>query len=183
MSGRPAVLLDRDGTILVEKEYLSDPDQAELIEGAGAALRKLRDAGYAVVVVTNQSGIARGLYGESDFLAVEQRMRKLLRAEGADVDRTYHCPHHPDYTGPCDCRKPGTRLFHDAIAELGLDGARSFLVGDRLRDIAPARLFGATPILVRTGYGREEEAHAPDGLEVVDDLAAAADRILQATAP
>ena len=114
----------------------------------------------------------------AEFEAVQRRLDALLRAHGVTLARTYYCPHHPRFTGECDCRKPGTALFRQAIEELGLDAARSWYVGDRLRDVAPAGLLGGSPILVRTGYGREEEADAPAGLAVVDDLAAAADRIV-----
>lgn len=177
---RPAVFLDRDGTVLVEKPYLSEPAETELIPGAGDAIARLGEAGYAIVLVTNQSGIARGLYGEREFQAVQRRMEKLLRAHGARIDRSYHCPHHPRFTGACDCRKPATGLFTRAIGELGLDPESSYFVGDRLRDVAAAKLMGGTPVLVRTGYGREEARDAPDGLLIVDDLAAAADAILAA---
>lgn len=177
-NGRPAVFLDRDGTVLVEKDYLSDPDQAELIPGAADALARLAEAGYALVLVTNQSGIARGLFTEREFQAVQSRLEALLRAHGVTLARTYYCPHHPRFTGPCDCRKPAPALFRRAIDELGLDAHASYFVGDRLRDVAAARLLGGTPILVRTGHGAEEEADAPESLVVVDDLAAAAERIV-----
>lgn len=179
MSGaRPAAFLDRDGTILVETNYLADPASAELIPGAAAALRRLQDAGFALVVVTNQSGIARGLYGERDYRLVDEHMRGLLRARGVEIDASYHCPHHPDYTGACDCRKPAPGLFLRAIRDLDLDAGRSWLIGDRLRDLEPAATLGARAILVRTGYGREEEGSTPEGLVVVEDLAAAADHLL-----
>ena len=175
---RPAIFLDRDGTILVEKEYLADPADAELIPAAAEGLRRLRDAGFALVVITNQSGIARGLYGEEEYRAVDARMRELLEAQGAAIDAAYHCPHHPDFSGPCDCRKPAPGMFERAIRELGLDPARSWLVGDRLRDLAAAPALGARAALVRTGYGRGEEAEAPADAIVEDDLAAVARAIL-----
>lgn len=176
--GRPAVFLDRDGTIVIERHYLSDPERAELVPGAARAMARLRDAGFALIVVTNQSGIARGLYGEEEFRAVQARIDELLEAQDVRVEGVYHCPHHPDLTGPCACRKPGLALFERAAAEHGLDLARSWFVGDRLKDVEPARALGGRGILVRTGYGREQEADAGD-FWVVDDLDAAAARILQ----
>lgn len=176
-SGRPVVFLDRDGTIVVESHYLRDPDRAELVPGAAEALRALRDAGFALVVITNQSGIARGLYAEADFQAVQRRIDALLAERGAAVDAVYHCPHHPDFTGPCTCRKPGTGLFERAREEHGLDLSGAWYVGDRLKDLQPARILGGSGILVRTGYGREQEAEAGD-FDVVDDLGAAARLIL-----
>jgi len=182
MTGRrPAVFLDRDGTILVEKDYLADPDEVELLPAAADAMRRLQDAGYALVVVSNQSGIARGLYGEAEYRAVDRRMRELLLGRGVHIAASYHCPHHPDFTGPCDCRKPAAGMFVRAVRELGLDAARSWLVGDRLRDLEPGTTLGARGLLVRTGYGQSEaRAAAEAGFEVVPDLAAAAGRIERA---
>jgi D-glycero-D-manno-heptose 1,7-bisphosphate phosphatase len=173
------VFLDRDGTLVVERYYLADPDQVELVPGAAAALRALAAAGYALVVVTNQSGIARGLYGEAEFRAVQRRIEELLRREGIELDGVYHCPHHPDYTGPCECRKPAPGLYRRAARELGLDLCRSVCVGDRLKDVLPARELGCrAAILVRTGYGEEEARRAPEWVRVERDLAAAAEAIL-----
>jgi D-glycero-D-manno-heptose 1,7-bisphosphate phosphatase len=175
---RRAAFIDRDGTLIVERDYLADPDGVEFVPGAVEALRRLRDAGFAIVVVTNQSGIARGLYTEDDFRAVQRRIEELLRAQDVVVDRTYWCPHHPDFTGPCDCRKPGTGMHRRAAAELGLALSRSAFVGDRLKDVLPAGELGGTGILVRTGYGEEEAAGAPGWVTVVDDLAAASELLL-----
>lgn len=175
---RPTIFADRDGTLIVERNYLADPDAVELIPGAAPALQRLATAGYALVVITNQSGIARGLFAESDFQAVEERLARLLRAEGVRLDATYHCPHHPDFTGPCDCRKPALGLYHRAARDLDLDLARSVCIGDRLQDLEPARRFGGRALLVRTGYGDREAARAWPGLEIVPDFAAAAARIL-----
>ncbi|HEY8468342.1 MAG TPA: HAD family hydrolase [Longimicrobiales bacterium] len=177
-AGRPAVFLDRDGTLVVERYYLADPARVELVEGAAAALRELAAAGYALVVVTNQSGIARGLYGEAEFRAVQRRIEELLRREGVELDGVYHCPHHPDYTGPCECRKPAPGLYRQAARELGLDLSRSVCIGDRLKDVLPARELGCAAILVRTGYGEEEARGAPEWVRVERDLAAAARAIL-----
>lgn len=179
---RPAVLLDRDGTILVEKNYLADPADAELIPGAAEALRRLADAGFALVVVSNQSGIARGLYGEAEYRAVDARMRELLRQHGVEIEASYHCPHHPDFTGPCDCRKPAPGMFERAIRELGLAREGSWLVGDRLRDVEAATALGARGILVRTGHGAAEDVAGSQGVIVAADLPGAAEAILDASA-
>ena len=176
---RRGVFLDRDGTILVEKNYLADPDQVELIPGAIEGLRQLAEEDRLLVVVTNQSGIARGMYGEAEYRAVDARMRDLLEREGVTIAASYHCPHHPEFSGPCRCRKPGTELFERAIRELGIDAAGSWLVGDRLRDVEPAAKLGARGVLVQTGYGEEEAALAPEGTAVAYDLNGAAALILE----
>ncbi|HSL71045.1 MAG TPA: HAD-IIIA family hydrolase, partial [Longimicrobiales bacterium] len=148
--------------------------RVELIPNTAGALRRLRDAGFALVIVTNQSGIARGLYREEDFRAVQSRLEAVLRDQDVWFDGVYFCPHHPDYTGPCDCRKPGPGLYLRAAFELGLDLRRSAYVGDRVKDVEPAGRFGGLGILVQTGYGSTEAARAPAGVVVVRDLAAAA---------
>lgn len=174
----PAIFLDRDGTVIQEKSYLADPGGVVLIPGAARAMRRLRDAGYAIVVVTNQSGIARGLYSRDDYHAVAARLEEMLAAEGVIADETHFCPHHPDETGPCDCRKPGTGMHRRAGESLGIDFHGSYFVGDKITDVLPALELGGRGILVRTGYGAEHEPDAPDGVWVADDLLAAADRIL-----
>lgn len=176
MSGtlRPAAFVDRDGTIMVEREYLADPAGVALVEGAVDALERLRRAGFAIVVVTNQSGIARGLYTEDDYSRVAARLQAVLEEAGVPPDGTYYCPHHPEHTGPCDCRKPGTGMYERAARELHLDLAASWYVGDKVTDVLPASVLGGHGVLVRTGYGREQEAHAPDEVSVVEDLGAAA---------
>jgi D-glycero-D-manno-heptose 1,7-bisphosphate phosphatase len=175
---RPAVFLDRDGTIVLERNYLADPDRVELVPGGAAAMRRLHDAGFALVIVTNQSGIARGLYKEADYLRVQERLTSLLAGDGVELAGVYHCPHHPDFTGPCDCRKPAPGLFLRASADLDIDLTRSFFVGDRIKDIQPALIWGARGILVGTGYGKEEQARAGQDYAIVEDLNAAADLIL-----
>ncbi len=170
-AGRPAAFLDRDGTLIVEKEYLADPAGVELIPRAAEALRTLAAAGYRLVVVTNQSGIARGYYTEADFLAVQRRVEERFAEAGVRFNGVYFCPHHPEITGPCDCRKPGLGMYRRAARELGLDPARSIYVGDRVTDVIPARELGGLGFLVRTGYGELHAAQAPPGVLVVDDLA------------
>jgi D-glycero-D-manno-heptose 1,7-bisphosphate phosphatase len=175
---RAAVFLDRDGTVVEERDYLADPAEVRLLPGAAAAIRRLGAAGYAVVLVTNQSGIARGLYRLEDYAAVQARVERLLAEAGAPVDATYYCPHHPDFTGPCDCRKPGPGMYLAAARDLSLAPDLSWFVGDKVTDVQPAFRLGGRGILVRTGYGREAEGDAPAGVAVVDDLGAAAELIL-----
>ncbi|MEJ2204712.1 MAG: HAD family hydrolase [Gemmatimonadota bacterium] len=177
---RPAVFFDRDGTLIQEREYLADPGDVALVPGVAAALRALRESGYVLVVVTNQSGIARGLYTEEDYRRVAHRLDELLEDAGASVDATYYCVHHPDFTGPCACRKPGTGMHRQAERDLGLDLAGSWYVGDKITDLLPAKELGGRAILVRTGYGREEEGRVPDGVAVRDALGDAAETILEA---
>ena len=148
MSGTPAAFVDRDGTIMRDASYIADPELVELLPGAAAAIRRLNERGVPVVVVTNQSGIARGWLSEEDYSAVQQRLADLLRVHGASLSATYMCPHHPDLTGPCECRKPGLLLYRQAAMDLGLDPARSVFIGDRLRDVAPAAALGGTGILL-----------------------------------
>ena len=176
---RRAVFLDRDGTLIREREYLADPEGVALLPGVVEALRLFRKAGLALVVVTNQSGIARGLYTLEDYEAVARRLDEKLREEGVMLDATYFCPHHPDFTGPCDCRKPALGMYLRAAAELDLDLPRSFFVGDRQKDLTPAVSLGGSGFLVRTGYGREEEGGLAPGHRVADSLLEAARLILE----
>jgi D-glycero-D-manno-heptose 1,7-bisphosphate phosphatase len=169
---RPAAFLDRDGTIIVDRHYPSDPAEVELLAGAAAGLRALKAAGYLLVVITNQSGIARGYYDVEAFRRVQQRAEELLEAEGVRLDGVWYCPHHPDFSGPCDCRKPGLRLFREAAETLAIDFGRSVFIGDRPHDIEPARQLGGRPILI--GIRTENEGVVPAGVEVVADLPAAA---------
>ena len=149
MSGlRRAAFLDRDGTIVEDVHYLSRPEQLALLPGAVDALRRLDDAGVPIVVVTNQSGIARGLLTADDYAAVERRLDAMLADVGIRLAATYHCPHHPEFGGPCDCRKPGLLLYERAAVEHALDAARSLYAGDRWRDVEPALRLGGTGVLV-----------------------------------
>ncbi|GMR14136.1 MAG: D-glycero-beta-D-manno-heptose 1,7-bisphosphate 7-phosphatase [Gemmatimonadota bacterium] len=177
---RPAVFVDRDGTLIEEKDYLADPDGVEMLPGVVEAIRALKEGGFRVVVVTNQSGIARGLYTLEDYEAVAARVNEVLREHGATVDGTYFCPHHPDVTGDCDCRKPGTGMYRAAAEELDLDLAHSYYVGDKVTDVLAGIALGGIPILVRTGYGAEHAAAVPRDTRIVQDLSAAAHLILSA---
>ncbi len=145
---RPALFCDRDGTLIRDAHYLRDPALVELLPGATDLLRAFAGAGYALIVVTNQSGIARGFLSESDYQAVRARLDALLAAQGLRLDASMHCPHEPGISGPCECRKPGTLLHRQAASQLELDVTRSVFVGDRWRDVAPARALGGRGILV-----------------------------------
>jgi len=148
MTARRAAFLDRDGTLIEDAHYLSDASAVRLLAGVVDPVRRLNDAGVAVVVVTNQSGIAQGLLTESQYQATRARLDELMARGNARIDATYHCPHHPDVTGPCDCRKPGTGLHRRAATDLGLDLSRSLYVGDRYRDLVPGIELGGFPRLV-----------------------------------
>ena len=179
---KPAAFIDRDGTVIVERCYLADPAGVELLPGAAAALRRLHDAGYALVLVTNQSGLARGLFSVAELLAVQDRLAVLLRAQGVVLDGVYYCPHHPDFGPACDCRKPATGMFRRAAADLRLDLRTSACIGDRINDVEPAAAFGGRGLLVLTGYGTEQAPGAAAWIEVVRDLAEAADRLIPSDA-
>lgn len=180
---QPAVFVDRDGTIIAEKSYLADPDGVELVPGSADAMRRLRESGYVIVVVTNQSGIARGLYDEDDYQAVAARVDEVLAERDAAPHATYYCPHHPDVTGPCDCRKPDIGMHRRAARDLDLDLSASYYVGDKVSDVVPGVTVGGQGILVRTGYGVEQEASVPEGTWVVENLDGAARRILAVKGP
>ena len=171
---RPAAFLDRDGTIIAERNYIRDPNDVLVLDSAAAGLRALRDAGYLLVLVTNQSGIARGLVTPAQYDAVHARVIELLRIEGIELDGVYYCPHHPDYTGPCPCRKPATGMYQQAARELDIDLSRSVFIGDKQTDVEPAHSLGGTGILVRTGHGATQLSALPADVAVAEDLAAAA---------
>ena len=177
---RGAVFLDRDGTIIRDANYISKPEQVELLPGAALAIRRLNDAQVPVVVVTNQSGIARGMFAESDYQLVRDRVTLLLSREGARVDATYMCPHHPDFTGPCECRKPGSLLFRQAAEELDVHPPSSWFIGDRLRDVLPAQELGGRGALVPSRDTPPEEVARARAEHAVDaSLDAAVSRVLE----
>jgi D-glycero-D-manno-heptose 1,7-bisphosphate phosphatase len=158
---RRAVFLDRDGVICREEGYLSDPVQMRLLPGAADAICLFNQNSLAAVVVTNQSGVARGFFSEETVVAVNRAMKERLGEQGARLDAVYYCPHHPEgavekYRKACDCRKPATGLLQQAAHEFALDLKRSYLVGDKLSDMDCAGRAGATGILVLTGYGAAE---------------------------
>jgi D-glycero-D-manno-heptose 1,7-bisphosphate phosphatase len=179
-----AVFLDRDGTLVVERGYITEPDQIALIPGTADAIVRLRAAGWKVIVVTNQACIAKGMISEEELTAIHFRMAAMLGAEGAQLDGIYFCPHHPDgsveeYARDCDCRKPLPGLLEQAAGEHGLDLAASVMVGDTLRDLEAGRAVGARSVLVLTGKGSPASAEAHGADHVAADLAAAVDWILR----
>jgi D-glycero-D-manno-heptose 1,7-bisphosphate phosphatase len=156
-----AVFLDRDGTLNEEVGYVNHLERFVLLPQVGQAIRLLNEHGFRAVVITNQSGVARGYFPESLIHQVHQKMQDLLKKEGARVDGVYYCPHHPDIGSPpyrqkCRCRKPATGLVEDAVKELDIDCSRSYVIGDRGVDIEFAPQIGAKGILVLTGYGKGE---------------------------
>jgi D-glycero-D-manno-heptose 1,7-bisphosphate phosphatase len=147
-SSRRAAFLDRDGTLIEDTNYLADANRVRLLDGVANAVRTLNDGGVLVIVVTNQSGIAQGLLTESQYESTRDRLVKLMKDAGGRIDATFHCPHFPAVSGPCECRKPGTLLYRRAAEQFGIDLAASLYVGDRDRDIAPGLSFGGFARLV-----------------------------------
>ncbi|MBI3491177.1 MAG: HAD family hydrolase [Acidobacteria bacterium] len=182
----PAVFLDRDGTLIEDVGYLDRLDKIAWYPWTIDAVRALNRAGLPVVVVTNQAGVARGFFDETFVDETHRHLSAALAAGGARIDAYYYCPHHPDgkveaYARRCDCRKPATGLVYRAARDLGLDPARSFVVGDTWLDVGLGRAVGARSILVRTGGGARWEARPQPTLTadaIVDNLAAAASWIL-----
>jgi histidinol-phosphate phosphatase family protein len=151
---RPVVFLDRDGTLIVEKHYLHDPLQVELLPQTIAGLKKLQNADFRFIVITNQSGIGRGLFTLDAVFEVHNHIDQLLAKHGLKITAYYICPHLPD--DGCDCRKPKPMLALRAADEFSINIARSFMIGDKACDIDLGHNMGATTILVKTGYGIEE---------------------------
>lgn len=177
-----AVFLDRDGTINVEKEYLYLAQDFEFIPGVPEAIRLLNQADVMVVVVTNQSGVARGFYTEDDVENLHRHIARELERAGAHVDVWLYCPHHPSgrgsYALPCDCRKPLPGMLHKAARSYDIELEHSTMIGDKLADIEAGQAAGCRTILVRTGYGTDEEQHAGPHTVVCDDLLSAVKYLL-----
>lgn len=173
---RRAVFLDRDGTVVDDPApgFLHEPEKVRLLPGAADAIRRLNEGNWLVIAVSNQSGIARGLYDAIAYEAVQRRLGELLAQHGARLDGAYFCPHHPEFTGPCECRKPGVKLFRDAETAHGVNLRGSYWVGDRVSDVVPAHTLGGRGLLVETGRGAMQVGKARAlGFPVVADLAAA----------
>jgi D,D-heptose 1,7-bisphosphate phosphatase len=188
MSNR-AVFLDRDGTLIEEAGYLDRFERLSVFPYSIDAVRLLNRGGFAVVVVTNQAGIARGIVNESFLAETHRHITERFNAGGGRIDALYYCPHHPDaaigaYRQACDCRKPGAGMLTRAAADLGISLPDSFVVGDRWHDLEAGSRVGARGILVRTGYGRTEEASPRAQVEpaaVVDNVMGAVSWILRAS--
>ena len=144
-----AVFVDRDGTLAPDVNYCRRPEDFNLFPETPQAIRMLNDAGFKVIVITNQSGLARGYFTEGTLARIHQKMIDDLKKEGACIDAIYYCPHHPDDN--CECRKPGTVLFEKAASDLDIDLSQSFVIGDREIDIKPGKAIGTKTILVSTG--------------------------------
>lgn len=181
------MFVDRDGTLIEESGYLSDLSRLILYPFSVDAVRQLNLGGFAVVVITNQSGVARGIVPESFVAVAHRHIEERMTAGGAHIDAFYYCPHHPDGTiaalrTTCECRKPLPGLLERAAADLGLDLSRSFTIGDRRQDLEAGRAAGTGTVLVRTGYGAAEEqalGTARERQATADNLAGAAAWILQ----
>jgi D-glycero-D-manno-heptose 1,7-bisphosphate phosphatase len=184
-----ALFLDRDGTVCPEVGYVNHISRLDLLPGSAAAIRSARAAGWLCVLVTNQAGVARGYFSETLVEQAHERLRQLLAEGGASLDAIYYCPHHPTagqppYRTDCDCRKPRPGLLRRAARDLDIDARRSVVIGDKISDVEMAHAVGARGILVRTGYGRGEEAHqrerwttTPD--HIAEDLSAAVRWLLE----
>lgn len=165
--GRRAVFLDRDGTMIEDVDYLTEVEQIRILPGVPAALRRLREAGYLLLVVTNQSAVARGMLTEAKLADIHAELNRRLAADGAEVDAFYYCPHLPDgvvegYARVCDCRKPAAGLFRRAAREWGVETERSYAVGDSERDVQAGRAAGCFSIRLGAGPSQAASATAPD---------------------
>lgn len=177
VSGMRAVFLDRDGTLIEEKDYLSDPDQVVLVPGACEGVRRLQEVGLAVVLVTNQSGIGRGYFTVEQYAAVHGELERQLSEGGAQLDGVFFCPDAPGHEP--SCRKPGPAMYLSAEAELKVRLRRSYFVGDKVSDVLPAQTFGGKGLLVTTGFGQGEVERAPHDVVIVDGFRAAVDLICE----
>lgn len=183
-----AIFLDRDGTVCEEVGYVNHPTRCRLLPRSAEAVRRINDAGFRAVVVTNQAGVARGYFEEEMIDRVHDRLRQMLAESGARLDAIYYCAHHPEVGAPpyrrdCDCRKPRPGLLLRAAEDLDLDLSGSYMIGDSVKDIEAARAAGTTAVLVLTGYGRGEWEYRRDRWSVqpdhvAEDLLDAVDWIL-----
>jgi histidinol-phosphate phosphatase family protein len=177
-AARPFAFLDRDGTLLEEREYAWRPSDYAPLPGAHEAVARLRALGYGIAVITNQSGIGRGLFSAADYARFEALMLAEFAAQGAPLDASYHCPHLPE--DGCACRKPGTALVLRAAREQAIDLARSVVIGDKASDVELARNLGCAAVLLRTGHGAEHVARVPPGTPIASDVLDAVSRFVPA---
>ena len=157
---KKAVFLDRDGTIIKDADYLADPDEVELLDNAAKGIKMLKDAGYLILVTTNQSGVARGYFTEETVQLVNNRMREHLQEEGTDIDGIYYCPHYKEgeikaYAVDCDCRKPEPGMIKQAAREFNIDLYQSWVIGDKAADVEFGQAVDSRTVLVLTGYGQQ----------------------------
>lgn len=176
-----AVFLDRDGTIMEDAHYIKSPDQVRLIPGAAAAVRRINAAKVPAIVVTNQSGIARGIFKPQDYEAVRKHFEALLEAEGAHIDASYFCPHHPSVTGVCHCRKPATGMFETAMRDFRLDPANVAYIGDRWRDVVASKKLGGRGIMVSSHMTTDDDRRKvrEDEIETAHSLADAVEMLFR----
>lgn len=180
-----AVFLDRDGTLIEDTGYINSPEQVKFLPGAIAAVKKLQDAGFKIIIISNQSGVARGLITEDMLQTIDKLIHRQVLNGGAHIDGSYYCPHHPEhgvypYRQDCECRKPHIGLIRKAVKDHDLDLSGSIMVGDHSNDIETAKRAGIKSVFVMTGHGPEEKAHLksqPD--HIATDLSAAADWIIK----
>lgn len=179
-----AVFFDRDGTLMEDAHYIKSPEQVRLLPGAAQAVKRINEAGIRAIVVTNQSGIDRGIITVDDYEAVRAQFEALLQAEGARIDASYYCPHHPDITGACDCRKPGTKMFEDAMRKFGLKPSHVAYIGDRWRDVAVSKRLGGRGIMISSPMTNDDDRQRAraDEIETAGSLGAAVDMLLGLTA-
>ena len=182
MSGRIAAFLHRDGTIIRDANYVRDPNDVVLLRGAASAIKRLNDADVAVVMITNQSGIARKFLTRADYNKVHARLEELLAKEGAHLLATFMCPHYPSIDGECDCRKPGLGMYRSAIAEYGIDPTRSLFTGDRYRDVSPGVALGGRAILLDVDSTPKEDRDRAnrESIETATSLTDAVEQFLSA---
>jgi D-glycero-D-manno-heptose 1,7-bisphosphate phosphatase len=174
--------LDRDGVLVEEVDYLVEPRQLKLIGGSAAALKDLRRAGFRLIVLSNQSAVARGMLSRRGLDLITARLKKMLGRGGARLDAIYYCVHHPEFTRPCACRKPGQLMVKRAAKRYGLDLSSSYFVGDTTTDMATARRAGMTGLLVRTGYGGKDGSYRVKPRKTFRRLSSAAAWILKENA-
>lgn len=176
---RPAVFLDRDGTLNVEKQYLHRIADWEWIEGAVEAIKRINQMGYLAIVVTNQAGVARGYYTEQDVMTLHRYVDAELAKSGAKIDAYYYCPHHVEYgeVRDCNCRKPKPGMLLAAKRDFDIDLSKSFLIGDKAIDIIAAQAVAVQPVLVRTGYGIAEQKFVDANVSVADSILVAINEI------
>lgn len=177
MNLRPAIFLDRDGVVIDDVHYLASSSQVSLIPGSADAIAALNRAGWPVVIVTNQSGVARGLFTLEGLHAVHRHLSEQLGSYGARIEAYYFCPHYPtaevpEFRADCSCRKPKPGMLHQAAQDLGLDLQRSWMIGDRESDLEAGAAAGTRTILVRTGLGAATDVTALDRVKLNLELVA-----------